>query len=409
MTERMDVLLKILVINAGSSSVKFKLYDMEAGTVPAEGNCQRVGLSGSEVKYSLSDGRKFKYVEVLPDHNAALQRILALLTAGETKVLERIGELSAIGHRVSMSGPRYADSVLVSEDVIAEVERMSEITPLHNPPQAKVIRVCREILGQEFPMVVGFDTGFHQTIPKEAYIYPVPYRYLEQYDLRKYGFHGLSHLFVVERYAELTGRELKGTRIVTCHLGGGSSVTAVKDGKSVDNTFGIGTGQGVLCGTRAGDFDHVGIGYLMRRENLTYDQVEDILHRESGLLGISGLSSDEKELEDLAAQGNERAQLAMAVMARQVKKYIGSYAFAMGGLDTVIFTGGIGENSDVMRGMVCEGLEGFGIVLDKQANFQFNRTEHKISAPESKVDIWAIPTNEELVIARDTQRIVSAL
>lgn len=400
--------MKTLVINAGSSSVKFKLYDMERRAVLAEGNCQRVGLPGSELKYERSDGTKFKYVEDLPDHNAALGRIFGLLTGGDTKVLDSMAELGAVGHRVSMGGPKYVSSVLVDDEVLAELERVSVITPLHNPPQIKGIRVCREILGEDFPMVAGFDTAFHQTMPMESYIYPVPYRYFEEHDVRRFGFHGLSHQFVVERYAELTGESLAGSRIVTCHLGGGSSVTAVKDGKSVDNTFGFGTGEGVLCGTRAGTFDHVAVGYLAERENLTYEQMEDVLHRESGLLGISGLSSDEKELEDLAAAGNARAQLALDIMARQVKKYIGAYAFAMGGLDAVIFTGGIGENSDVMRAMVCRGLEGFGISLDAGRNTALNRGEGEISAAGAGVGVWIIPTNEEFVIARDTARLVSA-
>lgn len=399
--------MKVLVINAGSSSVKFKLYDMHSAALLAEGNCQRVGLADSEIKYERTGADKVKLVETLVDHTAALQKILSMLTSGDTKVLDSIADIGAIGHRVSMGGPKYVSSVRIDEDVIRTIEDISDVAPLHNPPQVKVIRICRELLGEQFPMVVGFDTAFHTTIPIESHLFAVPYRYYEDYNVRRFGFHGLSHQFVVERYAELTGKNLVGTRIVTCHLGGGSSLTAVKDGKSMDNTFGMGTGMGLACGTRAGDFDHVAIGYIMQKENRTYDEMEAILHRESGLLGISGASSDEKELEDLAAAGHACAQLALDVMARQVQKYIGAYAFEMGGLDTIIFTGGIGENSDIMRRMICTGLEGFGVLLDPDANVRFNRNEHIISKADSSVDIWAIPTNEELVIARDTRKIVS--
>lgn len=397
--------MKILVINAGSSSVKFKLYDMQQDKLLAEGNCQRVGLSGSEVKYVLADGSKTRILQNLATHSEALAKIFELLTSGDTKVLDSIDEISAVGHRVSMGGPKYVRSVRIDDAVIEEIESLTDITPLHTPPQAMAIRACREILGKHFPMVAGFDTAFHQTMPEVSYIYPIPYEYYEKYGVRRYGFHGLSHQFVVERYAEITGGKLG--KIATCHLGGGSSVTAVLDGKSIDNTFGFGTGQGVLCGTRVGSFDHVAIGYLMQKTKLTYEQIEDVLHRDSGLRGISGTSSDEKELEDHAAAGDSRARLALDVMAHQVKKYIGAYTFEMGGLNTIIFTGGIGENSDLMRSFVCRGLEGVGVVLDEKANTNFNRSEHKISAPGSKVDIWIIPTNEELVIARDTMRIAS--
>lgn len=399
--------LKILVINAGSTSVKFRLFDMETSTVVAEGNCQKVGRQDSELKFVKENGGKTLITLPLLTHGDALLKIIEMLTSGDTKIIENIREIGAVAHRVSMGGPKYLKTVEVTEDVILTVEGLSDITPLHNPPQAKVMRACREIFGADFPMAVGFDTAFNATIPLVAHIYPVPYRYYEQHQFRKYGFHGLSHQFVSERCAELSGRDPKGTRVISCHLGGGSSVCAIKDGISIDNSFGIGTGQGPACGTRAGTIDHAGIGYLMKRENITYDEAEEILHRESGLLGLSGISSDEKEIEDAAANGDARAQLTLDVMAYQIKNYIGSYAFAMGGLDTVIFTGGIGENSDFMRAKICDGLSEFGIVLDENANVKFNRREHKISAATSKVDIWIIPTNEEYVIARDAQRLFS--
>ena len=387
--------------------MKFKLYNMTDKSVIAEGNCQRVGLPEGEIKY-ISD-KKLVLTEPLENHGKALSRVIELLTTGETKVLDGINEISAIGHRVSMGGPDYRQSTLVTDDVLEAVERLSPITPLHNPPQANCIRECREIFGKSFPMAIGFDTAFHHSIPEKVYTYAIPHKISEELGVRRYGFHGLSYQYVVERYDEITGGKAQNERMVVCHLGGGASATAVKFGKSLDNTFGFGTGEGLVAGTRAGSFDHVAIEYIMEKIGMSYKEVEDMLHRDSGILGISGISSDEKELEDAAMAGNERAQLALDVMAHNIIKTIGAYAFEMGGLDTIIFTGGIGENSDIMREMVCRDLEGVGIVLDKAANVEFNRTEHEISAASSKVKIWIVPTNEELVIAQDTYKLVSAI
>lgn len=399
--------MKVLIINAGSSSLKFKLYNMADDTVIAEGNCQRVGLSDSEIRYKNASGVKETFVENLPSHRAALRRVLALLCEGETAVIASIKEIDAAGHRVSMGGDRYAETVLVDESVIETVDELSEITPLHNPPQLKCILACRELFGENFPMTVGFDTAFHHSIPQRAFTYGIPYEYYEKYSLRRYGFHGLSYQFVVERYNELTGGGSAGEKLVACHLGGGASVSPIVGGVSMDNTFGFGTGQGPVCGSRAGTFDHVAIGYLMKKTGMDYQQIEEMLHREGGILGISGISSDEKELEDAVMAGSERAKLALEVMAYQIRQYIGGYAFSMGGLDSIIFTGGIGENSDYMRAEICANLEPFGIVLDGSANVEHNRTEHLISTPDSKVKVWIIPTNEELVIARDTMRILT--
>lgn len=398
--------MKILVLNAGSTSVKFKLYEMPAGTVISEGNCQKVGREDAEMKYTAKSCGKKLFTLPIPTHAAAIAKILELLTCGETKVIDSVKEISAAAHRVSAGGIKYTKTVPVDDEVIREVEELAVFAPLHNPAQAGGMRACREVFGEDFPMTVGFDNSFTSTIPPVAHVYAAPYRYYELYDLRKYGYHGLSYEYVVRRYAALAKKELPGTRVVACHLGGGSSLCAIKDGIAVDNTFGLGTGQGMPCGTRAGSFDHTGIGYIMQKENISYEQVEDILHRESGLLGISGISGDEKELEDAAAEGNARAQLALDIMAYDAKKYMGSYAYIMGGLDAVIFTGGIGENSDVIRAMICDGLEELGIVLDRDANIKFNRQEHRISADSSKVDIWLIPTDEEFIIAEDTMEIL---
>ena len=403
--------MKVLVLNAGSSSMKFKVYAMNGleADVLAEGNCQRVGLENSEIKYERTGAEKQKLILDLPSHQDALAQILKMLTSGSTKVIDSIQQLDAVGHRVSMGGAKYVTSVLLNEEVVGEIESLRDATPLHTPPQMNTIYACQKLLGKDFPMVVGFDTAFHQTMPPASYLYGIPYEFYEKHGLRKFCFHGLSHQFVTERYAEITGKNLEGTKIITCHLGGGSSVTAVQNGKSVDNSFGFGSGEGPVCGTRAGSFDHSAIPYMMQRANLTYEEVEDILNRKSGLLGLSGISSDEKELEELAMQGNARAKLALDVKTQQVKKYIGSYAFEMGGLDAIVFTGGIGENSEYCRSLICKNLEAFGIKLDEKANVDFNRTEHKISAPDSQVEIWIIPTNEELVIARDTKRMIEAL
>lgn len=391
--------MTILVLNAGSTSLKFKLYDMPAERVVAEGNCQKVGHENAEFKYTGADGVKTKKTMQLATHADALTVILDTLKSGG--VIKDVSDIDAVSHRVAQGG-KYESTVMMGDSVIETVEEMGEIAPLHNFPEARVMRDCRKIFGENFPMTVAFDTAFNATVPPVAFLYGVPYRYYEQYAFRRYGYHGLSYHFIIDRYAGLTGKDLKGTRIVACHLGGGSSVCAVKDGKAVENTFGMGSGQGPLCGTRAGTVDHAGIGYLMHKEKLNYDQIEEILHKESGILGISGISGDEKELEDAAFAGNERAQLALDVMAYQLRGYIGSFAFNMGRVDTIIFTGGIGENSDYMREKICSGLEGFGIILDKDANKAFNRQEHKMSAADSKVEIWTIPTNEELVMARDT-------
>ena len=394
----------ILVLNAGSTSLKLKLYDMSESSVVADCNCQKVGGENADVKYkSEKTGKITKTLPIL-SHADALVLMLEMLTSGDTKVIGGKEDIKLVAHRASMGGD-LKSSVLIDESIIKMIEAKSPLAPLHNPVQIRVIRDTRRVFGEDFPMAVSFDTAFNATIPPVAYLYAVPYRLYEEHDFRRYGYHGQSYQFVAERYETVSGNKLEGMNIVACHLGGGSSVCAIKDGKAIDNSFGIGTGQGPACSTRAGTVDHTGIGYIMQKENLTYQEIEDMLHRESGLLGISGVSGDEKEIEDAAFKGHERAQLTLDIMAYQIKTYIGSYAFAMGGLDAIIFTGGIGENSDYMREHILKGLEAFGIKLDKDANRDFNRQEHKISAKDSKVEIWIIPTNEELVIARDAVKI----
>jgi len=388
--------------------MKFKLYDMGKGEqVLAQGNCQRLGLKNSEVKFVGPDGESRLIKTDLRGHLDAMDLTLRLLSEGEGAPLASVKNLGAIGHRIAVGGPGAGNSKLIDEDVISAIEQHAYIAPLHSPPQVAAIRACQKLLGGDFPQVAGFDTAFHQTIPKEVYFCPIPYEYYEKYGVRRMGYHGLSHQYVAERYAELTGKSLEGTRIVTCHLGGGSSLSAVKDGKSIDNTLGFGTGQGLMCGTRAGTFDHSAIAHLIRVTGKNFDEIEDDLQLRSGLLGVSGVSSDAKDVEQAARAGNERAQLALDMLTCQIKKYIGAYTFLMGGLDAVLFTAGIGENSKYVRSRVCQGLEGMGLALDDRLNTEHNHKEGRISRPGSPVDLWVIPTNEELVIARDTFAIVT--
>jgi acetate kinase len=316
-----------------------------------------------------------------------------------------VKDIAAVANRVS-NGGRFDSTVLVDDELIREIEANSPLAPLHNPAQANAVKECRRVFS-DIPNTAGFDTAFNASIPPVGYLYAVPYEYYEKHNFRRYGYHGLSYQFVLERFRQLSGlASLKGTRIVACHEGGGSSVCAIKDGKAIENSFGMGTGQGPACGTRAGTVDHAGLGYLMKAEGLSYDEIESVLHRDSGLLGLSGISGDESELEKAAAQGNARAELTLDYMAYQIRGYIGSYAFNLGGTDAIIFTGGIGENSDVMREKILEGLGAFGIELDKNANVAFNRKEAKISAQGSRTAVWVIPTNEEIVLARESIQLI---
>jgi len=386
--------------------MKFKLYDMSDQSVIAQGNCQRVGTCGSDIKYTVN-GRSHVSAVDLPDHGAALQEVLELLSSGETKVISGADDISAVGHRVVFGGAQYMQSVFAGEDVIRSIEGYAPIAPLHNPVQAGCIRFCKEIFGENVQMAAVFDTAFHHTQPQKAFMYAIPFEYYEHHGVRRYGFHGLSYQFVTDRYDEISGGLLSREKIVACHLGGGASAAAIMHGKSIDSSFGFGSGEGIPCGTRVGTFDHSAIGFLMEKTGNTYDEIEDMLNKKSGLLGLSGISSDQLKIErEVIGFGHRRGMLALEVMAYTVKKCIGAYAFAMNGLDTIIFTGGIGENSDFMRELVCRDLENLGIVLDKQANKKHNRTEYLISSAGSKVKIWIIPTNEELVIARDTYKLM---
>ncbi len=399
--------MKVLVINAGSSSLKYQFIDMETEAVLAKGLCERISIGGC-ITHKANGKVIVKEID-FPTHKEAFKAVVDCLTTGEGAVISDAKEISAIGHRVVQGGEVYSQSTLITDDVLKAAIDYSEIAPLHNPPIVTAIKACQEVFSKDVPMVAVFDTSFHQTMPEKAYMYGIPYEYYEKYHIRKYGYHGTSHKYVSERLAEILGKDIKDLKIVTCHLGNGSSITAVDGGKSVDTSLGFTPIGGVVMGTRTGDVDPTVITYLGEKENLTPAQMSEILNKKSGYLGISGVTSDDRDLRAAAEAGNHRAALAGEMQRYGIKKFIGAYAAAMGGLDAVIFTGGIGENSVECRSGVCKDMEFFGIKIDEQKNKELTGTEANISAEGSKVQVWIIPTNEELAIARDTKRIVEAL
>ncbi len=394
--------MKILVINAGSSSMKYQVIDMENEQVIARGNCERIGIDG-KIGHKTADGRSVEFDTPLPTHSEAFRQIVKILTEGKGKVIDSMSEIGAVGHRAIHGGESFASSVLIDEEVMNAIDDLADLAPLHNPPSLTAMKACREVFGPNTPMVGVFDTAFHQTMPKKAFIYALPYEYYQKHRIRRYGFHGTSHRFVSGRLAELTGKTPE--KIVTCHLGNGSSITAIKDGKSVDTSMGLTPLEGVIMGTRSGSFDPSIVCIAAQNEGLDFAGITNVLNKKSGLVGISGVSSDLRDLHAAADKGNARAQLAIDLLVYDIKKYIGSYAAAMGGLDAVIFTGGIGENDVSVREEICADMEFLGIKIDSEKNRQ--RKETCISAPDSKVQVWVIPTNEELLIARDTLKIVS--
>ncbi len=397
--------MKILVINAGSSSLKYQLINMDDESVIAKGNCERIGVGGL-ITHKAGDA-KIAYEVDFPSHKEAFMEVVKVLTTGEGKVIDDVSEINAVGHRVLHGGEFYKVSTLINEDVVSTVEALSELGPLHNPPQAAAIRACQAVFGADVPMVAVFDTSFHQTMPEKAYMFGIPYEYYEKYHIRRYGFHGTSHRYVSGHYLDMIGKK-EGTKVIVCHLGNGSSITAVKDGKCIDTTMGFTPLDGFIMGTRSGGIDPSVMTYLMNKEGYTPDQMSDILNKKSGFLGISGISSDARDLVSAAKAGNPRAKLACDIVRYQVKKFVGSYAAAMGGVDAVLFTGGIGENSDEFRADVCENMEFMGIELDCEENKINTGADHMISKADSKVQVWVIPTNEELAIAKDTKEIVEA-
>ena len=398
--------MKILVINAGSSSIKYQLIDMATEKVIAKGMCDRIGIAGGNFKLKADGREDYKLDIQMANHKEAVKLVLDTLVSPEHGVIESLSEISAVGHRVLHGGEKFSGSVIVDEKVIAAIEECCELGPLHNPHNLTGIRAC-EAMMPGVPQVAVFDTGFHQTMPDYAYMYALPYEYYEKYRIRRYGFHGTSHRYVSLRAAEMLGR--KDLKIVTCHLGNGSSIAAVKDGKCFDTTMGLTPLEGIMMGTRCGSIDPAIIPLLMKKENLTPDEIDTIMNKKSGILGVSQVTSDNRDIEQGAKEGNERYQLIESMICHQLTKYIGGYAAAMGGVDAVVFTGGIGENNPHYRARVAEKLAFMGVELDEETNKKAMRTseEFVLTTPDSKVKVLMIPTNEELMIAKDTLELVS--
>lgn len=393
--------MKILVINCGSSSLKYQFIDMTDESVLAKGLVERIGIDGSVLKHEKTGMDKKVFEQDIPDHGVALQLVLDALVNNEHGVISSLDEITAVGHRVVHGGEKFAESVLINDDVIKAIEECNELAPLHNPANLIGINACRKIL-KDIPMVAVFDTAFHQTMPKSSYLYALPLDYYKNYSIRRYGFHGTSHKYVMKRAAEILGKSENDLNIITCHLGNGASVTAIKNGKSVDTSMGFTPLEGLIMGTRCGDMDPAIVTYIMEKEKLSPAQMDNVMNKKSGVLGLSGLSSDFRDIESAAKDGNEDAKNALDCYHNRVKKYIGSYIAILGRVDAVIFTAGLGENSATSRAAVCEGLEVLGIEIDLEKNN--TRGEEKIvSKDSSKVKVIVVPTNEEVMIARDTK------
>ena len=393
----------VLVLNAGSSSLKYQLMNPETTEVKATGLCERIGIDGRLVHEAK--GHKLKKDLNMPTHKEAIEIVLDFLTNGEDKVIDSINEIKAIGHRVVHGGEFFDKSVVINEDVISKIKSLIPLAPLHNPAHIIGIEICRELMPST-PNVAVFDTAFHQTMPASSYMYAIPYEDYKDFAVRKYGFHGTSHYFVSNEAKKMLNKE--NSKIIVCHLGNGSSMCAVKDGKSIDTSMGLSPLEGLVMGTRSGDLDPAVINYLMEKKNMTAVEMINYLNKKSGLLGLSGISSDLREIIEAAQDGNERANIAIDLMCTRIKKYICSYAGVLQGVDAVCFTAGIGENADLVREKVCSGLEFLGLEIDKEKNKIRNDQNREINKSTSKVKIYIIPTNEEYVIAHDTYELVKA-
>ena len=400
--------MKVLVINAGSSSLKYQLLDPETGHLLAKGLCERIGIDGKFTYKPQVEGKAvISAADVpMPTHSEAIQAVLAALVDPVNGVISSMKEIDAVGHRVVHGGESFASSVLITDQVMQAVEDCTPLAPLHNPANIIGIEACRAVLGHDVPQVAVFDTAFHQTMPEHAYLYSIPYEYYEKDKIRRYGFHGTSHRYVSLRAAELLGKDPAELKVVSCHLGNGSSLAAVKGGRCVDTSMGLTPLEGLPMGTRSGNLDPAILQFIMNKYGYTADEMLNILNKKSGVLGISGVGSDFRDLEKAAKEGNERAQLALDKFAYEVRKYIGSYAAAMGGVDIITFTAGLGENGPDMRESICEGLGFLGVHVDHEKN-QVRGKETDISAADSTVKVYVIPTNDELMIARDTLALVT--
>ena len=398
--------MKILVLNCGSSSIKYKLFDMTSGEVMAQGGIEKIGLPGAFLKLTDKEGKKVVIEREIPGHQEGIEFILSVLTDATYGCIKDYKEIDAVGHRVVHGGEEFASSVLINQDVINKVIECSDLAPLHNPANLKGVRAM-EALIPGIPQVAVFDTAFHQTMPDYAYMYGLPYEMYKKYGVRRYGFHGTSHRYVSKRVCEFLGVNPEGKKIITCHIGNGGSIAAIKDGKCIDTTMGLTPLEGLMMGTRSGDIDAGAVTFIMEKEGLNTTGVSNLLNKKSGVLGISGVSSDMRELLAACAAGNEKAILAEKMYYYRIKKYIGAYAAALGGVDIILFTGGVGENQMECRREVCKDMEFMGIELDNDVNAKVRGEEAVISTPASKVKVVVIPTDEELLIASDTMDILN--
>lgn len=395
--------MNVLVVNCGSSSLKYQLIDSDSEAVLAKGLCERIGIDGRLV-YQKTGSDKEITEAAMPTHKQAIQMVLDALVNEKTGAIKSLAEIDAVGHRVVHGGEKFASSTVLTPEVLKAIEECNDLAPLHNPANLIGIDACKELM-PDVPMVGVFDTAFHQTMPKERYIYPIPYEYYKKYGIRKYGFHGTSHMYVSQRLAEIVGKDISELKIVTCHLGQGSSICAVEGGKSVDTSMGLTPLAGIPMVTRSGDLDPSVVTFLMKKEGWTAEEAENMLNKKSGVQGISGLAPDFREIEAASYGDNERAEIAIEKFKYEIASYIAKYAVAMNGVDYIVFTGGVGENQINIRRGICEKLEFMGVKIDVEAN-NVRGEEKEISAPDSKVKVYLVPTNEELMIAKETARLI---
>ncbi|MBE6569277.1 MAG: acetate kinase [Ruminococcaceae bacterium] len=402
--------MKVLVVNAGSSSLKYQLFDTASESVLAKGICERIGIDGRIEHRKGEDGEKLKVEIPMPDHAVATEIVIKYLTDAETGVISDMNEIEAIGHRVVHGGPYFFESVLLTDEVLAKLELCRDFAPLHTGAHIMGIKGCQAVMPNK-PQVLVFDTAFHQTMPEQAYTYGISYEMAEKYNIRRYGAHGTSHRYVSREMAKLLNKPVEETKIITCHIGNGSSISAVKGGKCVDTSMGLTPLEGVLMGTRCGSMDPAVVTFIMEREGYTPAMMEDYMNKKCGFLGMSGISSDSRDIEAAILKGDKRAYLAASTLAYQIKKYIGSYAAAMNGLDAIVWTAGMGENNPELRERACAGLEYFGVKIDNELNAKTHHQPNtvELSTADSKVKVYVLPTNEELMIASDTEAIVNNL
>mgnify|MGYP000130443829 CR=1 FL=1 len=398
--------MKILVLNCGSSSIKYKLFDMTTKEVLAQGGIEKIGLVGSFLKLTLPNGEKKILEKDIPEHTAGIEFILNTLVSPEYGAIKSLDEINAVGHRMVHGGERFSESVLLNKEVLDAFIACNDLAPLHNPANLKGVNAVSAIL-PNVPQVGVFDTAFHQTMPDYAYMYAIPYELYEKYGVRRYGFHGTSHRYVSQRVCEFLGVDPKGKKIITCHIGNGGSVAAVLNGKVLDTSMGLTPLAGLMMGSRCGDIDASAVTYLMEKLNMKPQEMADFLNKKSGVLGITGISSDMRDIENAANEGNEKAQLALRMYEYRIKKYIGAYTAAMGGVDAIVFTAGVGENQTGLREEACKNLEYLGIKINKEVNDKVRGEEAIISTDDSKVKVVVVPTDEEIVIARDTMELVA--